>query len=218
MVTKLSFLFVSFRVKPCEIKIKKWNQFWIETVLLDNFCQKAHFFLDQFLSKTVLLANFCEKAHMNSFTGLDSFTETVQKNWTVSLKLSKIWKYKNHKIPLKILILKKHVIIRHETLRQTALKKTWLPLQNWHACKKTKKTVSKLEKLWQFWKIGNTFLIFPIFFVNVKKKLNFSTKKIQNCVIISTQIFQKHLTIYDFLKLRWNFTLKYSSFTETLWN
>ena len=107
MVTKLSFLFVSFRVKPCEIKIKKWNQFWIETVLLDNFCQKAHFFLDQFLSKTVLLANFCEKAHTNSFTGLDSFTETVQKNWTVSLKLSKIWKYKNHKIRLKIWIWKK---------------------------------------------------------------------------------------------------------------
>ena len=65
MVTKLSFLFVSFRVKPCEIKIKKWNQFWIETVLLDNFCQKAHFFLDQFLSTTLLGTNLREINKLN---------------------------------------------------------------------------------------------------------------------------------------------------------
>ena len=57
VVTKLSFLFVSFQVKLCEIKIKKWNQFGFETVLLANFCQQALFFLDQFLSTTLLGTN-----------------------------------------------------------------------------------------------------------------------------------------------------------------
>ena len=44
MVTKLSFLFVSFHVQLCETKIKKWNQFGYETVLLANFCQNVPFF------------------------------------------------------------------------------------------------------------------------------------------------------------------------------
>ena len=195
MVTKLSFLFVSFRVKPCEIKIKKWNQFWIETVLLDNFCQKAHFFLDQFLSKTVLLANFCEKAHLNSFTELDSFTETVQKNWTVSLKLSKIWKYKNHKIPLKIWILKKHVIIRHETLRQTALKKTWLPVQNWHAWKKTKKQFQNLKNCDNFEKLATLFWYFRFFLSMLKKSWISQQKKYK--IVSSFQLkFFKNTLLY----------------------
>ena len=43
-VTKLPFLFVSFQVKLCDNKIKKWTRFGYETVLLADFCQNDVFF------------------------------------------------------------------------------------------------------------------------------------------------------------------------------
>ena len=149
MVTKLSFLFVSFRVKLCEIKIKKWNQFGFETVLLDNFCQNGLFFLDQFLFERFHWScRKTERFHMKLF-----------KNTTLNLYFQK---YRDYKAWNSV---------------SNCNEKNVITFENLHGCKKTKKTVSKHEKLWQFWKIGNTFLIFRFFFANVKKKSKFKTKK-----------------------------------------
>ena len=86
------------------------------------------------------------------------------------------------------------------------MKKMWLPMQNGHACKKTKKPVSKLENLWQILKIGNTFLK-SHFFLQMKKKVEIQDKKNKNYVTFSTQIFQKPPSTVDFLNFNWKFSL-----------
>ena len=108
------------------------------------------------------------------------------------------------------------------------MKKMWLPMQNGHGCKKTKKTVSKHENLWHFFKIGNTFLKSHFFFANEKKKLIFETKKTKIMQQFQLKFFKNtlvrsifyisnetlHFFNISFTETPWNYT-KNQSFTET---
>ena len=71
----LPFFTVSFQVKPCENKIKKWTQFMYETGLLADFCKNWHFQIVLFLTSTN-----CRRPSSNSIIWL---TET--RKW------DKIW-------------------------------------------------------------------------------------------------------------------------------
>ena len=83
--------------------------------------------------------------------------------------------------------------------------------------KKQKKQFQNMKICDIFSKLATLFWN-PIFFCKWKKKVVFRDKKNKNYATISTQFFQKYTSTDDFLKLRWNWTLKYSSFTETPWN
>ena len=138
----------------------------------------------------------------------------------VSTKLDssvKISKYNNYKKPPHNYNFEKKDIQPGETPWQTAMKKMWLPRQNGHGCKKTKKAVSKHENLWQFLKIGNTFFEITFFFAN-EKKLIFERKKSKFMQQFQLKIYKNTLlrSIFDIS----NETLHIFkiSFTETLWN
>ena len=112
------------------------------------------------------------------FAKTDFFSRPVSV-WTVSLKLSKNWTvslklFKNTTLNL---YFQKYRDYKAWNSVSNCNEKNVITFENLHGCKKTKKTVSKHEKLWQFWKNGNTFLIFRFFFANVKKKSKFWAKK-----------------------------------------
>ena len=130
----------------------------------------------------------------------------------------KILKYNTLENPFVITIKKKTWLQHHETPCQTAMKKTWLLQQNWHGCKKTKKTVSKHENLWHFFKIGNTFLKSHFFFANEKKKLIFGTKKTKIMQQFQLKFFKNTLVRSVFYISNETLHFFKISFTETVWN
>ena len=151
-------------------------------------------------------ANSGDKILFSAYSAKKYFlvSKPVSAKLDSSVKISKYLNYK--KPPHNYNFEGKKYIQPGETPWQTAMKKMWLPRQNGHGCKKTKKAVSKHENLWQFLKIGNTFLK-SHFFCKWKKKVDFRDKKNKNYATIWTQIFQKHLSTVDFLNFNWNFSL-----------
>ena len=84
--------------------------------------------------------------------------------------------------------------------------------------KKQKKTVSKHENLWHFFKIGNTFLKSHFFFANEKKKLIFGTKKTKIMQQFQLKFFKNTLVRSVFYISNETLHFFKISFTETVWN